>query len=132
MSGFASFASQGGAPPFQVYTLAQQMPKMVFVGTTTVFFAAVNVMKIVPYFMLAQFTAKKSRHFARLAAHSSGRKFLRHMDGQDRLNRALLPLHLHSTLRPWFGAVLAGNKPSFAYRCLNRREHDCRARSPLT
>src|SRR6516165_5966629 len=29
-----------------------------FVGTTTVFFAAVNVMKIVPYFMLAQFTAK--------------------------------------------------------------------------
>jgi uncharacterized membrane protein YfcA len=34
------------------------MPKMVFVGTTTVFFAAVNVMKIVPYFMLAQFTAK--------------------------------------------------------------------------
>ena len=58
MSGFASFASQGGAPPFQVYTLPQQMPKMVFVGTTTVFFAAVNVMKIVPYFMLAQFTAK--------------------------------------------------------------------------
>ena len=34
------------------------MPKMVFVGTTTVFFAVVNVMKIVPYLMLAQFTAK--------------------------------------------------------------------------
>lgn len=58
LSGFASFASQGGGPPFQIYTLPQQMPKMVFVGTTTVFFAAVNVMKIVPYFMLAQFTAK--------------------------------------------------------------------------
>lgn len=58
MSGFASFASQGGAPPFQVYTLPQQMPKMVFVGTTTIFFAAVNLMKIVPYFMLGQFTAK--------------------------------------------------------------------------
>jgi uncharacterized protein len=58
LSGFASFASQGGGPPFQIYTLPQQMPKMVFVGTTTVFFAVVNVMKIVPYFMLAQFTAK--------------------------------------------------------------------------
>jgi hypothetical protein len=58
VSGFASFASQGGGPPFQVYTLPQRLPKMVFVGTTTVFFAAVNVMKIVPYFMLAQFSAK--------------------------------------------------------------------------
>lgn len=49
ISGFASFASQGGGPPFQVYTLPQHMPKMVFVGTTTVFFATVNVMKILPY-----------------------------------------------------------------------------------
>jgi uncharacterized protein len=58
VSGFASFASQGGAPPFQVYTLPQHLPKMVFVGTTTVFFAAVNLMKIAPYFMLAQFSAR--------------------------------------------------------------------------
>ena len=58
VSGFTSFASQGGGPPFQVYTLPQQLPKMVFVGTTTIFFAAVNAMKIVPYFMLAQFSAK--------------------------------------------------------------------------
>jgi uncharacterized protein len=58
VSGFASFASQGGGPPFQMYTLPQQLPKMVFVGTTAVFFAAVNLMKIVPYFMLAQFSTK--------------------------------------------------------------------------
>jgi uncharacterized membrane protein YfcA len=58
VSGFTSFASQGGGPPFQVYTLPQQLPKMVFVGTTTIFFAAVNVMKIAPYVMLAQFSAK--------------------------------------------------------------------------
>ena len=31
---------------------------LMFVGTTTIFFAAVNLMKIVPYFMLAQFSAK--------------------------------------------------------------------------
>lgn len=58
VSGFTSFASQGGGPPYQVYTLPQQLPKMVFVGTTTIFFAAVNVMKIVPYFILAQFSEK--------------------------------------------------------------------------
>ena len=56
--GFTSFASQGGGPPYQMYTLPQRLPKMVFVGTTTIFFAAVNVMKIVPYFMLAQFSSK--------------------------------------------------------------------------
>jgi uncharacterized membrane protein YfcA len=56
--GFTSFASQGGGPPYQVYMLPQQLPKMVFVGTTTILFAAVNVMKIVPYFMLGQFSAK--------------------------------------------------------------------------
>jgi uncharacterized membrane protein YfcA len=56
--GFTSFASQGGGPPYQVYTLPQQLPKMVFVGTTAILFAAINLMKIVPYFMLAQFSAK--------------------------------------------------------------------------
>ena len=58
VSGFASFASQGGGPPFQVYMLPQRMPKMMFVGTATLFFAAVNLMKVVPYMMLAQFSAK--------------------------------------------------------------------------
>ena len=58
ISGFTSFASQGGGPPYQVHTLPQHLPKMVFVGTTTIFFAAVNAMKIFPYCMLGQFSAK--------------------------------------------------------------------------
>jgi uncharacterized protein len=58
VSGFTSFASQGGGPPYQIYTLPQQMPKMMFVGTTAVFFAAINLMKIVPYLLLAQFSTK--------------------------------------------------------------------------
>jgi len=58
VSGFMSFASQGGGPPFQVYTLPQRLPKMTFVGTTAIFFAALNALKIVPYFMLGQFSAK--------------------------------------------------------------------------
>ena len=57
ISGFTSFASQGGGPPYQVHMLPQRLPKMVFVGTTTIFFAAVNAMKVFPYFMLGQFSA---------------------------------------------------------------------------
>jgi hypothetical protein len=58
LSGFTSFMTQGGGPPFQVYVLPQLLPKLVLVGTTTMFFAAVNAMKIIPYFMLGQFTAR--------------------------------------------------------------------------
>ena len=55
MSGFTSFMTQGGSPPFQVYVLPQRLPKLVFVGTATIFFATLNLLKIVPYFMLGQF-----------------------------------------------------------------------------
>jgi len=58
LAGFASFTTQGGAPPYQIYVLPQQLPKMLYVGTTTLFFASVNAMKVVPYFMLGQFSAK--------------------------------------------------------------------------
>lgn len=58
ISGFTSFMTQAGGPPFQVHVLPQRLPKLVLVGTTTIFFAIVNLMKIGPYFMLSQFTAK--------------------------------------------------------------------------
>jgi uncharacterized membrane protein YfcA len=57
IAGFTSFASQGGGPPYQVHMLPQRLPKLVFVGTTTIFFAFVNAAKIVPYAMLGQFSA---------------------------------------------------------------------------
>ena len=49
LSGFTSFVSHAGAPPYQVYVLPQKLPKMVFAGTTTILFAAVNLAKVVPY-----------------------------------------------------------------------------------
>ena len=94
VSGFMSFASQGGGPPFQVYTLPQQLPKMTFVGTTTIFFAAVNALKIVPYFMLGQFSAKNSRNFAHAIADCGRGELRRHLDGQDRADSAVLPHQL--------------------------------------
>jgi uncharacterized protein len=56
LSGFTSFVSHAGAPPFQVYVMPQYLKPRVFAGTATIFFAAVNLLKIPPYFLLGQFS----------------------------------------------------------------------------
>lgn len=58
ISGFTSILSQAGGPPFQVHVLPQRLPKLTLVGTTTIFFALVNALKIGPYFALGQFSTK--------------------------------------------------------------------------
>ncbi len=60
VSGFTSFMTQGGGPPFQVHVLPQRLPKMTLVGTTTMFFMVVNMLKVGPYFLLDQFTTKNA------------------------------------------------------------------------
>lgn len=52
VSGFTSFVSHAGGPAFQVYALPQQMPKMMFAGTSTILFAVINLMKVPPYIAL--------------------------------------------------------------------------------
>jgi uncharacterized membrane protein YfcA len=52
VSGFSSFISHAGGPPFQVYLLPQKLPKAVFAGTSTVFFAVINLAKLGPYHQL--------------------------------------------------------------------------------
>src|SRR5436190_9260971 len=54
LSGFTTTLIQIGAPPYYAFVLPQRLPKMVYVGTTVMFFAAANMMKIVPYFALGQ------------------------------------------------------------------------------
>ena len=56
ISGFTSTLCQAGGPPFQVHVLPQRLEKLTFVGTMTIFFAAVNLMKVTPYFALGQFS----------------------------------------------------------------------------
>ncbi len=56
LSGFTSFVSHAGAPPYQVYVLPQQLPKNVFAGTTTIVFAVINLAKVIPYAALQTYT----------------------------------------------------------------------------
>ncbi len=57
VSGFTSFVSHAGGPPYQVYTLPLGLTPRVFAGTSTRYFAVVNALKLVPYFALGQFDA---------------------------------------------------------------------------
>ncbi len=56
LAGFTSTLAQAGAPPYQVFMLPQKLNKMTLVGTTLIFFAALNWMKIAAYSALGQFT----------------------------------------------------------------------------
>lgn len=54
IAGFTSFATHAGGPPYQMYVVPQKLPKMVYAGTSTILFAAINAMKLVPYWALGQ------------------------------------------------------------------------------
>jgi uncharacterized membrane protein YfcA len=55
-SGFTSMIANAGTPPFQMYVLPQRLRPDVLVGTSAIFFAATNWIKVLPFFMLGQFS----------------------------------------------------------------------------
>ena len=57
VSGFTSFVSHAGGPPLSIYMLPQKLDKTLFVGTSVIFFAAVNYLKLIPYYFLDQLAA---------------------------------------------------------------------------
>jgi len=58
LAGFTSFTTHAGGPPFQVYVMPLKLAPAVFAGTTVIFFAVTNFLKLVPYFLLGQFSAE--------------------------------------------------------------------------
>ncbi len=57
LSGFTSFVSHAGGPPYQIYTLPLRQDPKTYTGTSVRFFAIINAIKLVPYFALGQFDA---------------------------------------------------------------------------
>lgn len=51
-SGFTSFLAHAGAPPYQLYVVPQKLDRRIYAGTSVLFFAAVNFLKLAPYAML--------------------------------------------------------------------------------
>ena len=58
VGGFTSFVAHAGGPPFQIYMLPQKLDKLVYVGTSVLFFAAVNLLKLPPYAWLGQLSGE--------------------------------------------------------------------------
>ncbi|KQT54434.1 hypothetical protein ASG43_02195 [Aureimonas sp. Leaf454] len=54
ISGFTSFATHAGGPPFQVYVMPLRLEPPVYAGTTVIFFAVTNALKVIPFFLLGQ------------------------------------------------------------------------------
>lgn len=52
VAGFTSFITHAGSPPLMVYLLPLRLEKATFVSTVLVFLAAINYVKILPYFWL--------------------------------------------------------------------------------
>ncbi len=55
-SGFTSQIAHAGQPPFQLWVLPRRLERDVLVGTTAIFFAAINWIKVPAYWALGQFT----------------------------------------------------------------------------
>jgi uncharacterized protein len=67
VTGFTSFVSHSGAPPYQVYVLPLKLEKAVFAGTGTIAFAYVNAIKLIPYWHLGQLSPGNLKVAAALA-----------------------------------------------------------------
>lgn len=76
VTGFTSFVSHAGAPPFQIYVMPMRLPKAVYAGTNTVLFAYLNLIKLIPYWALGQFSADNLQAAAILALPAAVSVFL--------------------------------------------------------
>jgi len=57
LSGFTSFISHAGGPPYQLYALPLRLEPKIYTGTSVRFFTVINALKVIPYFLLGEFDA---------------------------------------------------------------------------
>lgn len=87
-AGFTSQIAHAGGPPFQMWVMPKRLPHTVFVGTSAVFFAVVNWIKVPAYVALGQFTSENAvvtlvlLPFAVLAS-LAGVRLVRHLSGRS-------------------------------------------------
>ena len=86
-SGFTSQIAHAGAPPFQLWVLPRRLRRDVLVGTSAVYFAALNLIKVPAFAALGQFTATNMLTAAALlpvaiVATFAGVWLVRRIDGE--------------------------------------------------
>lgn len=58
LSGFSSTLLHAGGPPINIYFISRNYSKLVWLGTASVFFAVMNLVKLVPYSLNNQWQAE--------------------------------------------------------------------------
>ncbi len=56
ITGFTSFVTLTGAPPYQMYLLPLKLDQRTYAGTFMIFFWVNNILKIIPFMMLGEMT----------------------------------------------------------------------------
>lgn len=56
VSGFTSFLIHAGGAPFSIYALPRRLPSQTLAGTSAIYFAAINLLKVPPYLALGTLT----------------------------------------------------------------------------
>jgi hypothetical protein len=111
LAGFTSMISHAGSPPFQVYVMPQHLPPRTFAGTSTMFFAFLNLVKLVPYAALGQFSRDNlaiAAWLAPCAVISTGAGvWLVHRVAADRFYAIVLALTFLAGLKLVYDAALA-------------------------
>lgn len=59
-AGFTSQIAHAGGPPFQMWVMPKKLHRDVFVGTSAIFFAIINWIKVPAYVALGQFTQENA------------------------------------------------------------------------
>jgi len=57
VTGYTSFVAHAGGPPYQVYTIPLGLDPRTYTGTNVLTFMVINLVKVLPYFLLGQFAA---------------------------------------------------------------------------
>lgn len=84
LAGYTSFVAHAGAPPLQIYMMPLRLDPKVFTGTTVMFFAVTNAVKLIPYAALGEFdlgTLSRAMAMVPLAVLATwlGGRVVRHM-----------------------------------------------------
>lgn len=109
-AGFTSQIAHAGGIPFQIYMLPKRLERDVFIGTSAIFFAATNWMKVPTYAALGQFTRANmatSLALFPLAVASTivGAKLIRSVAPERFYKLVYLLLILTGLKLTWDGAV---------------------------
>ncbi len=59
-TGFTSQIAHAGGPPFQMWVMPKRLERDIFIGTSAIFFAIVNWLKVPAYVALGQFTTENA------------------------------------------------------------------------